>query len=137
MLSTSLSLTSPALRHWTYAPGASAVMALEEALRQIEQWYLLPSPEPVRSFIRRNPSLAALLIEAIAPLYEFFGPAPHVSVRVVPDPEVENYDQLLAYVRVALPAEEARRRLHQLDEVWFLDQLDRAAGKFNFNLEFM
>ncbi len=111
-------------------------MTLEESLRQIEQWYLLPSPHAVKRFIRQNPALATLLVEAIEPLYQFFGPTPRVSLRVVSDPEVEDYTELFAYIHVSFPPEEARRRLHQMDESWFLDRLERAAGKFNFNLEF-
>ncbi len=125
-----------ALSQWKHIGGASTVIALEEALRQVEDWYLLPEPEPVRMFLRRHPSLATLLVEALDWLYRLFGPTPQVSLRVVTDPEVEDFDQLFACIHATRPVEEARRQLRQLDREWFLDQFDRAAGVFNFILEF-
>lgn len=122
---------------WVYAPGASTIMALEESLRQIEQWYFLPDPAEVKRFIRQRPALAPLLVEAIAVLYKYFGPGPYVRLRVVTDPEAEDCEELFAYIRVALPPDEALERLNRLDDEWFLDQLGRANGKFNFNLEFV
>ena len=115
-------------------PGVN--MVLEESLHQIEQWYRLPAPESVRRFIRQHVALASLLVEAIDPLTQFFGPAPRVSLRLVSDPEVEDWDELFAYIQVSVSPEEALERLRKLDEEWFLDRLDRAAGQFNFNLEF-
>jgi len=49
---------------------------------------------------------------------------------------VEGAKELFAYIRTSLPVDEALSRLDKFDEEWFLDQLDRAGGRFNFNLEF-
>ena len=123
--STVMAQSQPTLGWWTAAPSASTVMVLEESLRQIEQWYRLPAPEAVRRFIRQHVALASLLVEAIDPLTQFFGPAPRVSLRLVSDPEVEDWDELFAYIQVSISPEEALERLHQLDEEWFLDRIDR------------
>jgi hypothetical protein len=60
-----------------------------------------------------------------------------VTLEVVSDPEVEGVEELFAYILTSLPVNEALARLHRLDEEWFLDQLDRVGGRFNFNLEFV
>lgn len=116
--------------------GASTVFALEMALRQIEDWYAVLKPQAVRKFIRRHPSLADLLIEAYAPLADFFGPNPQVLLLVVSDPEEAGLDELVGSIRTPLEPDEALERLDAFDEYWFLDQLNRANGKLNFNLDF-
>jgi len=120
---------------WEYV-GASTVKAFEQALQQIENFYLVTNPQTVRQFVRLHPYLAELLIEAFAPLREFFGPDPQVSLSVVSDPEQEGLEELLGSILTPLPPDEALARLDAFDEYWFLDQLDRANGTLNFNLEF-
>jgi len=60
-----------------------------------------------------------------------------VVLEVVSDPEVEDMDELFAYILTSFPVDEALARLAKLDEEWFLDQLDQVGGRFNFNLEFV
>jgi hypothetical protein len=68
---------------------------------------------------------------------EHFGSGIPVVLEVVSDPEVEGWDQLFAYILTSLPVREALAQLNKLDKEWFLDQLDRVDGLFNFNLEFV
>lgn len=116
--------------------GASTVFALEMALRQIADWYTVLQPQAVCKFIRRHPSLADLLIEAYAPLTDSFGPNPQVLLSVISDPEEAGLDELVGSIRTPLEPDEALERLDAFDEYWFLDQLNRANGKLNFNLDF-
>jgi len=83
------------------------------------------------------PQLVEVLLEARLYLQKYFGPAPQVTLEVVSDPEVEGVEELFAYILTSLPVDEALARLDRLDEEWFLDQLDRVGGRFNFNLEFV
>ena len=88
-----------------------------------------------RSVLEKYPFLVSLLLEAYVEVGNYF-PHSRVFLEVFDDPEVEGMDKLFAYIRTPLPVDEALARLDKLDEEWFLDQLDRAAGRFNFNLEF-
>ena len=106
-------------------------------LCQIEEIYSLRDPTSVRRFLHTYPQLVEVLLDAHVYLQKYFGPDPQVILEVVSDPEVEGMDELFAYILTSLPVDEALARLDRLDEEWFLDQLDRVAGRFNFNLEFV
>jgi len=106
-------------------------------LRQLEGLYLLRGSVAVRHFLRANPQLVSILLEAHFHLQEHFGPNLQVALEVVSDPEATGQEQLFAYIRTSLPVDEALARLDRLDEGWFLGQLDQVDGLLNFNLEFV
>jgi hypothetical protein len=108
-----------------------------QCLHQLEEIYSLRDAATVRRFLHTCPQLVEVLLEAHGYLQEYFGPDPQVVLEVVSDPEAESVDELFAYILTSLPADEALARLDRLDEEWFLDQLDRVDGLFNFNLEFL
>ena len=108
-----------------------------QRLHQLEEMYSLRNAAAVRCFLHTYPQLVEVLLEARLYLQKYFGPAPQVTLEVVSDPEVEGVEELFAYILTSLPVDEALARLDRLDEEWFLDQLDRVGGRFNFNLEFV
>jgi hypothetical protein len=113
------------------------VLIEEEALQQIQQLYTIREADVVKQFILDHSELIEVLIEAHDQVQRQFGPDQEIALEVVSDPEVEDLDELFAYVLTSRPAEEAQTRLNQLDEAWFLDQLDRVGGIFNLDLEFV
>ena len=106
-------------------------------LNRFEDIYSLRNAAAVKHFLFAHPQLVEVLLDAHVYLQKYFGPDPQVTLEVVSDPEVEGMDELFAYILTPLPVDEALARLDRLDEEWFLDQLDRVAGRFNFNLEFL
>lgn len=106
-------------------------------LHQLEDIYSLHNTAAVRHFLYAYPQLVEVLLDAHVYLQKYFGTEPKVTLKVVSDPEVEGMDELFAYILTSLPVDEALARLNRLDEEWFLDQLDRVDGRFNFNLEFV
>ena len=116
---------------------ASTIVSFEQSLRRIEELYSLNDRSTVKRFISNYPELANLLIEAFPHVQYHFGSYPDVELEVIRDPESDNFEELFAYIRTPLPPEAALKKLDQLDEEWFLDQLPRTEGKFNFNLEFV
>jgi len=106
-------------------------------LRQLGVLYLLCDSVAVRHFLRANPQLIHVLLEAHFHLREHFGPNSQVVLEVVSDPEAKDQEQLFAYIRTSLPVDEALAGLDRLDEEWFLGQLDQVGGLLNFNLEFV
>ena len=107
-----------------------------QRLYHLEGIYSLRHAAAVRRFLHACPQLVEVLLEARVYLQKYFGPDPQVTLEVVSDPEVEGVEELFAYILTSLPVDEALARLDKLDEEWFLDQLDRVSGRFNFNLEF-
>ena len=106
-------------------------------LYQLEEVYSLRDAAAVRRFLHHCPQLVEVLLDAHVYLQKYFGPDPQVTLRVVSDPEAESIDELFAYILTPLQVDEALARLDRLDEEWFLDQLDRVDGQFNFKLEFV
>jgi hypothetical protein len=108
-----------------------------QRLHQLEEMYSLRNATTVRRFLHVHPQLIEVLLEARIYLQKYFGLDPQVTLEVVSDPEVEGVEELFAYIFTSLPVDEALARLDRLDEEWFLDQLDRVDGRFNFDLEFV
>lgn len=123
-----------AIQNWQDV-GASTVRISQVEIELLQQLYTLREREKVLWFLEKYPFLVSLLLEAYVEVGNYF-PHSRVFLKVFDDPEVEGMDKLFAYIRTPLPVDEALARLDKLDEEWFLDQLDRAAGRFNFNLEF-
>jgi len=82
---------------------------------QIEQLYSLHDPGAVWRFLFKRPGLVRIIRVAYSLIEEHFGPNPHVTLRVVTDPEVVDWRQLLAEIRTSLPVDEALARLNELD----------------------
>ncbi len=110
--------------------------AREAAIQGIEALYSLRNASVVRHFLRDHPEVIESLIEARPYLEEHFGPDTRAWLEVVGDPEAADERQLFAYIASGLPVDEAVKRLDAFDEGWFLDHVDRVAGRLNFNLEF-
>jgi len=104
-------------------------------LYMLEEMYSLRDATAVRRFLQTYPHVVKVLLDAYPYLLKHFGPDSQVTLEVVSDPEVADWDQLFAYICTPLPVNEALARLHKLDEEWFLDQLDRIDDLFNFNLK--
>jgi hypothetical protein len=115
---------------------AASTVLSRDIMHQLEEIYSFRHAAAVRRFLRAYPQLVEVLLGAHDYLQKYFGPDPQVTLQVVSDPEVEGVDELFAYILVSLPANEALAQLNRFDEEWFLDQLDRVGGRFNFNLEF-
>ncbi len=116
---------------------SSLLVEQGEKLSQLKSIYRLRDEADTPGFLRTYPVLIDLLLEAPIHLERCFGPNPQVVLEVVTDPESDDSEELFANIRTSLPVEEALERLNQLDDMWFLAQLGRTGGRFNFNLEFI
>ena len=103
----------------------------------VARLYSMRDEPAVRGFLDMHPSLGPALLQASPYLKEHFGEDVEVTLEVVGDPEAEGRQELFAYIRTRLAAEEAYARLNRLDEEWFLDRVAQFHGRFNFNLEFV
>jgi hypothetical protein len=116
---------------------ASTFRAFDMSLRRIEDLYIVTNRRAVREFLLYNQDLAGVLLDALEPLAEAFGPFPQVCLSTVRDPEIEKSPELLGLILTPLGADEALDRLAKFDERWFLRQLQRINGRLIFDLEFV
>ncbi len=108
-----------------------------ERLRHIEKDFLFRQPEKVQAFLQDHPQLIEIVLEAALHIERHFGLDTQVELAVSVDPEIEDMEELFAYVCTSLPVDEALARLDRLDEEWFLDQLERVDDLFNIDLRFV
>ena len=102
----------------------------------VEQFYMLRGPEEVAEFLRAQPVLVPLLLEAYPQIARHFGAGPEVVLEVVVDPEAVDDRQLFALILTGLPAEDALARLERLDREWWLGAMDKVQGSLCIDVEF-
>lgn len=107
-----------------------------QLLSRLGRIYNLSNSSRLLRFFDENRALIPVVIEAHEELKKRF-PSEEFTLEVVSDSEVDDCDELFAYILTSLPVEDALQRLNDLDEEWFLNQLDRTNGLFNFNLRFI
>ena len=86
------------------------------------------------SFIVEHSFLLSLLLEAYKHIYHIFGRGVKLQLELNRDPE-ENFDELFIVIKSPYSPEEAQERLNKLDQVWFLNMLDKVQGKLNITEE--
>jgi hypothetical protein len=89
----------------------------------------------VESFLEENPSLGHLLFEAHKVIPEYFGSEVEMALEVVADPEALADQQLFVLIQTELPRKDARMRLAELDQAWWLSALPAAEGRMEIALE--
>lgn len=107
-----------------------------QLLSRLGRMYTLSNSSKLLRFFDENRYLINVVIEAHEELRKRF-PSEELLLEVVSDPEADSCDELFAYILTSLPVEDALQRLNDLDDQWFLDELDRTNGLFNFNLRFI
>jgi len=86
------------------------------------------------AFLQRHPVLHHLLQEAEAPLRAAFGPDVTVGLTVVTDPEIRDWDYVVARIQTPMPLEQAEACLEAFDAAWWLAQTPRAEDMLLFDL---
>jgi hypothetical protein len=104
-------------------------------VRMLHMQYDVRDSDRVMDFISRHAPLVSFLFEARERVREYF-PGAVVVLELVRHREVDGWAQLFANIVTSLAVDEGLRRLRQLDDEWFLHQLDRVGDLFNFDLEF-
>lgn len=89
----------------------------------------------VDHFLRNNPYLSMLLLEAREEIRKYFPTGTRAALEIVADPEAQEDRQLFVVIRTSLNPRVAHTLLSTLDQNWWLDVLPRAKGKMEMSLE--
>src|SRR5436309_353184 len=103
--------------------------------RILDTLYTLREPPEVHTFLHQYPFLVSFLVEAHANIQQVFPSSP-VTLRVVTDPEDIGNSQLVAFISTNDDPRNVFEKLQKLDTHWWLGAMDRAQGKFHFNIAF-
>ena len=112
----------------------STVLEQERLIERLAGLYRFDNAS-VNRFLRENPFLLDLLIEAHKKIQQYFGPHTQVTLEVFTDPEAKDFQQLFALVHASPPSEEEDDPLESLCDEWWLDTLPAALGKLIISVE--
>src|SRR5260221_57661 len=106
-----------------------------DKIQQLEEQYIFRKPERVSEFLEIHPFLKPILQEARAKIADYF-PDSSVFLEIFVEPEEIASSRLVAYIKSGFSAEETLEKLHQLDNDWWLDAVDKTDEKLSINVEF-
>lgn len=109
-----------------------------DILEQIKKQYSIPESDlsDVEQFLDKHKDIANLVLEAYTKIRDFFT-SETLLLELISDISIEGGEELFVYIQTHLSVEEAVEKINDFDEQWFLDQLSRTKGLFNFNLRFL
>lgn len=118
--------------------GASNGWLLEDGIATAN--YQMEEPIAVSQFLHRHPFLASLLAEAwpkVNEVFGVFGKDTRVKLALFDDPEFLGNPKLYAMILTPLAVEAVLPLQSRFDQTWWLDNLERAQGKLNFDVEYV
>ncbi|HEY9876769.1 MAG TPA: hypothetical protein V6D12_25315 [Candidatus Obscuribacterales bacterium] len=92
----------------------------QSEIESLEQLYTLRERAEVLQFLEKYPFLVPVLLEAPSSIRQDFPDEP-LFIKVVPDPEIVDYVQLVLSILTTIDPHEAVNRLHHLDKNWLLN----------------
>jgi hypothetical protein len=118
---------------------------LTNEIQAIERLYAFRGKTEVLRFLETYPFLASLLLEAYGRIKNYFSDA-QIFLKVVADPEaidddldnnteMDDYEELVAFIATHLAPQEAVEKLKQLYQEWWLKTANLSKGKLGINLE--
>jgi hypothetical protein len=117
---------------------ASVRWAPEPVVRSLQQLFVFRGYSEVERMTEGNPQLVPLLLEARQQIARVFGPDAPLVLEVVPNPEASDaLPELFLYIQTRLSVRDAKEKLAQLDDEWWLDALPRSEGRLNLALEYV
>jgi hypothetical protein len=122
-----------------YASGKLTGQARREALLEkiysleSEGKYIFKPKESVVSFLLRHSYLLGLLDDAYLEIRKIF-PNDPLYLEYFRDPESAYFTRLFIIVTTDLKGKEALDKLHELDDQWWMDNLDRGKNKLSIAL---
>lgn len=110
----------------------------ESTFSSIKKAYTISDSQlmDIERFLDKHKDIANLILEAYTKIQDFFT-SEILLLELISDISVEGGEELFVYIQTHLSVEEAVEKMNDFDEQWFLDQLNRTKGLFNFNLRFL
>jgi hypothetical protein len=99
--------------------------------------YVFKRPAPVEDFLRQNPFLINLILEAREQIRRYFGADRTLVLQPFYDPEDPQNRQLILLIQTPGGFEEVRPLLDQMNEGWWFDAVERAQGSLEIMPEYI
>ena len=108
-----------------------------EQINVLAREYEIRNPTEVAAFLCRNKSLIDLLEEIPRKLRKFFGRNVKLAVELFAEPEMPASKEIFVLVITKKDAKEARAKMDEFDQKWWLENMDKADCKLNVSLEYV
>jgi len=113
----------------------SIVLELEKELTGLKELLIFRNVAIVEDYLKRNYTLIETLLEAYLEIEKRFGFDPQICLEIITDPETPQFEQLVAFIRTTMNAEDAFDALTSLEEEWWLEHTSFTTGLLCIHLE--
>lgn len=120
-----------------FKDGGLFIKPKETEVQPLLQIYKVRDQSKVGQFLEAHSFLIPALKVLHSKVRYYFGGQTTTMLEVIVDPEAMDDTQLFAFIQTHLLPDEAHDRLEQLDEQWWLDEMDKTRGKLSIHLEFV
>lgn len=108
-----------------------------EKINFLAREYEIRNPSEVAKFLSGNLFLLDLLKIIPGKLRKFFGKNVKLAVELFAEPEMPSLKEIFVLVLTKKDAKEARAKMDEFDQIWWLENLDKANFKLNVSLEYV
>lgn len=115
--------------------GMSVVLELEKELTGLKELFKFRNVAIVEEYLKRNYTLIETLFEAYLVINNRFGFDTQICLEIITDPETPQFEQLVAFIRTTMNAEDAFDALTSLEEEWWLEHTSFTTGLLCIHLE--
>jgi len=99
--------------------------------------YVFKRPASVEDFLRENPFLIGLILEAREQVRKYFSADHTLALQLFHDPENPRNRQLIILIQTPGVSEEVRPLLDQMNEGWWFDAIEKAQGLLDIMPEYI
>ena len=108
-----------------------------EQINVLAREYEIRNPSKVAEFLSENLFLLDLLKVIPGKLRKFFGKNTKLAVELFAELEMPSSKEIFVLILTKNSAKEARAKMDEFDEKWWLENLDKANCKLNVSLEYV
>jgi hypothetical protein len=106
----------------------------EANLLELDDYYQIEDWDSIGKFLIKNKDLISFLKEAAREISKVFSNDTEIRLELIKDPEISDDIELFATILTDLSVEKALKKVNDIEDNWFLDKLELAQGRFNFDV---
>jgi hypothetical protein len=96
---------------------------------------VLRNPSEIKSFLKGNLALVSLIKNSFKYIRQIFGHNTNIELELIRDAESPTGEELVVFVQTPLRPEEALSKLHELDELWWIEASGKSNGRVSIHIE--
>lgn len=114
---------------------SSIIDFVNNLITRLEPIYIFSNPTEIIKYLNENKHLIYFLLDANQKIQEIFNKE-KLELKIICDPEIENWRKLIINIHTQLDADEAFDKLKTLDDIWWLDVSPLVGNDLDINIDF-